>query len=156
MELAIINGTYRDSSQRNSQSRDCIDLQSLSNFVPLTVEQCMQLGLDPDQLHKLTQIPVALTTPLRHAHSTPLGAPLIISSRQFSVPTSTAHLFNGSGPPPLITPADASLLYAPYADFQQYAALTSQSLLADYPTTHTGTAVIDSLTSTGGLYVNTR
>ena len=115
-----------------------------------TVEQCMQLGLDADQLHKLT--PVALTTPLRHAHSTPLGAPLIISSRQFSVPTSAAHHMNGSGLPPLIAP-DHSFLYAPY-DFQQYAALTSNALLAatEYPTTHSGTAVIDSLTSTGGLF----
>jgi len=112
----------------------------------------MQLGIDPDQLHKLTTIPVALTTPLRHAHSTPIGAPLIISSRQFSVPTSAA-LMNGNGPPPLISPADAGLLYAPYDFHSQYHALTSPSaLLAEYPTTHTGTAVIDSLTSSGGLF----
>jgi protein quaking len=135
MELAIINGTYRDSSQRN-------------------IEQCMQLGIDAEQLHKLTPIPVSLAS-LRHAHSTPIGAPLIISSRQFSMPTSQLiNGMNGSGPPPLISPADAGLIYAPYDFHSQYAALTSQSaaLLAEYPTTHTGTAVIDSLTSTGGLF----
>jgi hypothetical protein len=114
----------------------------------------MQLGIDAEQLHKLTPIPVSLAS-LRHAHSTPIGAPLIISSRQFSMPTSQLiNGMNGSGPPPLISPADAGLIYAPYDFHSQYAALTSQSaaLLAEYPTTHTGTAVIDSLTSTGGLF----
>lgn len=132
MELAIINGTYRDSSQRN-------------------IEQYMQLGVDADQLHKLTHIPMALTTNLRHTHQN-IGAPLIISSRQFSVPTSTL-LHNGGGPPPLISAAEAGLLYAPYDFHSQYAALTSPTtIMTEYPTTHAGTAVIDSLTSSGGLY----
>ncbi|XP_054164048.1 protein held out wings-like isoform X2 [Oppia nitens] len=136
MELAIINGTYRDSSQRN-------------------IDPSLQLGFDADQLHKLTQYPITLTTPLRHhAHSTPIGAPLIISSRQFTMPTSAA-LLNGGGPPPLISPADANLLYH-YPEYagQFAAALTSPqaaALLADYPNTHTGTAVIDTLTSTGAI-----
>ncbi|CAG2169235.1 unnamed protein product, partial [Oppiella nova] len=152
MELAIINGTYRDSSQRNSSKS-----HSFSVDLWFFVEQCMQLGIDAEQLHKLTPIPMALTTPLRHHahHQTPIGAPLIISSRQFTVPTSAAHHINGSGLPPLIAPTDG-ILYSPYADFHsQYAALTSPSaaaLLAEYPTTSVGTAVIDSLTSTGGLY----
>jgi len=93
---------------------------------------------------KLLASPVALTTPLRTHTATPLGAPLIISSRHIHVPTSNP-LINGSGPPPLITPADAGFLYAPY-DFHQYAALTSP-LLAEYPTPAKG----DSNTS-GGLF----
>jgi len=120
MELAIINGTYRDSSSRNN--------------------------LDTESLAKLIAPSVALTTPLRAQAGTPLGAPLIISPRHITVPTS-ATLINGSGPPPLITPADAGLLYAPY-DFHQYAALTSP-LLAEYPTTMTGTSGGDTLTTTG-------
>jgi protein quaking len=122
MELAIINGTYRDSSQRNS--------------------------IDAETFHKtFSSIPVTLTTPIRTTQGTPLGAPLIISSRQFSVPTSAAHLINGSGPPPLITPADAGLLYTPYDFHSQY--LTSPTaLLAEYPTT----ASLDSLCNSGGLF----
>ncbi|CAG2117115.1 unnamed protein product [Medioppia subpectinata] len=131
MELAIINGTYRDSTQRNS------------------IEQCMQLGIDAEQLKQLTHhIPMLATTPMRHTQH-PIGAPLIISSRQFTVPTSAAHHMNGSGLPPLIAP-DSGIIYSPYADFHsQYA--QAAALLADYPTTHSGTAVIDSLTSSGGF-----
>lgn len=88
---------------------------------------------------------------MRTHQGTPLGAPLIISSRQFSVPTSAA-LINGSGPPPLITPTEAGLLYAPaYADFHSQYALTSP--LIEYPTTAAGSGVVDTLsTATGGLF----
>ncbi|RWS12440.1 Protein held out wing-like protein [Dinothrombium tinctorium] len=107
MELAIINGTYRDSS-----SKSCLETEHMKLIAPQ----------------------VALTTSLRTPTATPLGAPLIISPRHIHVPTSAA-LINGSGPPPLMTPAEAGLLYAPY-DFHQYAALTSP-LLAEYPVTTT-------------------
>lgn len=108
MELAIINGTYRDSSASKN-------------------------GLESDHM-KLLAPPVALTTPLRTHTATSLGAPLIFSPRHIHVPTSTA-LLNGSAPPPLITPTEAGFLYAPY-DFHQYA-LTSP-LLAEYSTTPQG------------------
>lgn len=98
MELAIINGTYRDSSAKASP-----------------------------QTARLVAPPISLTTSLR-SPTTPLGAPLILSPR---IPV-TSQLSNGMGPPPLIAPAEAGLLYAPYADYHQYATL-SPALLAEYP-----------------------
>ncbi|XP_074601421.1 protein held out wings-like isoform X2 [Brevipalpus obovatus] len=103
MELAIINGTYRDNSASSKN------------------------GMEVDHM-KLLAPPVTLTTPIRTHTATSLGAPLIFSPRHIHVPTSTA-LLNGSAPPPLITPAEAGFLYTPY-DFHQYA-LTSP-LLAEY------------------------
>lgn len=101
MELAIINGTYRDSSGKNNKP----------------------------EAARLLAPPMAISSPLRAA-GTPLGAPLILSPR-IPVPT-TAALLNGSAPPPLISPADAGLLYATYGEYQHYAALASP-LLAEYP-----------------------
>lgn len=98
MELAIINGTYRDSS-----------IKSVNPTARLIAPQ---LNLSP------------LRSP-----TTPLGAPLILSPR---IPVTASQLTNGMGPPPLIAPAEAGLLYAPYADYHQYAAI-SPALLAEYP-----------------------
>lgn len=99
MELAIINGTYRDSS-----------IKSVNPTARLIAPQ------------------LSLTSPLR-SPTTPLGAPLILSPR---IPVTASQLTNGMGPPPLIAPAEAGLLYAPYADYHQYAAI-SPALLAEYP-----------------------
>uniref|UniRef100_A0A4D5R968 Protein held out wings n=1 Tax=Scolopendra viridis TaxID=118503 RepID=A0A4D5R968_SCOVI len=101
MELAIINGTYRDSSAKNAVL----------------------------ETPRLLAPPMSLTTSLR-SPTTPLGAPLILSPR---IPMPAGALLNGSGPPPLIAPADAGLLYSPYAADYQYAALTSPALLTEYP-----------------------
>lgn len=99
MELAIINGTYRDSS-----------IKSVNPTARLIAPQ------------------LSLTSPLR-SPTTPLGAPLILSPR---IPVTASQLTNGMGPPPLIAPGEAGLLYAPYADYHQYAAI-SPALLAEYP-----------------------
>lgn len=79
-----------------------------------------------------------LATPLRTS-ATPLGAPLILSPRM-SVPTTAASILNGSAPPgSLLSPGDPhSLIYAPYADYTNYAALASP-LLTEYATAdHSG------------------
>ncbi|KFM77311.1 Protein held out wing, partial [Stegodyphus mimosarum] len=109
MELAIINGTYRDSTGKNNNI-----------YMFLT---------EPEATRLLAPPMTAISNPLRTAGA-PLGAPLILSSR-IPVPT-TATLLNGNAPPPLLSPADAGLLYATYGDYQHYAALTSP-LLAEYP-----------------------
>lgn len=70
------------------------------------------------------------TTQFRGPGGQPLGAPLILSPRLQMNASTAAALLNGGGPPPLISPADG-LLYTPYADYHQYAALTSP-LLAEY------------------------
>ncbi|XP_053203652.1 protein held out wings-like isoform X1 [Panonychus citri] len=104
MELAIINGTYRDGTVKN-----CIESEHMKLIAP----------------------PIALTTPIRTHHTaTSLGTPLIFSPRHIHVPTSTTLLNGSTAPPPMLGPADAGFLYAPY-DFHQYAALTSP-LLAEY------------------------
>ncbi|RWS30110.1 Protein held out wing-like protein [Leptotrombidium deliense] len=112
----------------------------------LKKRQLMELaiinGMEAEHMKLLA--PQMLTS-LRTPTATPLGAPLIISPRHIHVPTSAA-LLNGSAPPPLMTPAEAGLLYAPY-DFHQYAALTSP-LIAEYPIT-TST---ETLTTSGGLF----
>ncbi|XP_050721624.1 protein held out wings-like isoform X7 [Eriocheir sinensis] len=122
MELAIINGTYRDSSKIEG-------LGPLTGEVPRLLTPGMTL-----------QSPMRTTTPLG-------GHPLIMPTR-IPVPTTTA-LLNGTGagmPPPLIAAGDAStgLMYAPYAAAEyaaaNYAALSSP-LLTEYPPDATGVAV---------------
>lgn len=120
MELAIINGTYRDSSTKGA------------------APTAMGLALSAADAQRLMAAapppPVALASPLR-AQSTPLGAPLILSPRGLPVGPPSA-LLNGSGPPPpLIAPTEAGLLYAAYPDYHQYAALTSP-LLTEYAPDH--------------------
>lgn len=84
-------------------------------------------------------IPGLATTPLRTA-ATPLGAPLILSPRM-SVPTTAASILNGSAPPgSLLSPGDPhGLIYTPYADYTNYAALAASPLLTEYATAdHSG------------------
>lgn len=72
--------------------------------------------------------------------SAPLGAPLILSPR-ISVPTTAASLLNGSGPPgSLLSAGDPhGLIYTPYADYANYAALAASPLLTEYATAdHSG------------------
>lgn len=80
-----------------------------------------------------------LTNPLRNP-ATPLGAPLILSPRM-SVPTTAASILNGSAPPgSLLSPGEPhGLIYTPYADYTNYAALAASPLLTEYATAdHSG------------------
>ncbi|XP_018496628.1 protein held out wings [Galendromus occidentalis] len=112
MELAIINGTYRDSSAKG------LNGTGLEAFLPQDFQRLFNAAAGG---------PVALTSPLRTG--TPLGAPLILSPR-IPVPTNAAVL-NGSGPPPPLMSADAQLLYH-YPDYHQYAALLTATSQAEY------------------------
>ncbi|KAK8727738.1 hypothetical protein OTU49_009437 [Cherax quadricarinatus] len=128
MELAIINGTYRDSSSKNAEIEG---LGPLTGEVPRLLTPGMTL-----------QSPLRTTTPLG-------GHPLIMPAR-IHVPTTTA-LLNGTGaagmPPPLIAAGDAAagLMYAPYAAAAEYAAANyaalSSPLLTEYPPDAAGVAV---------------
>jgi len=116
MELAIINGTYRDSSSKNSSP-------GLDSGPRLQIaNQTLQNALN-SQAALLRQGSLG-------------GPPLILSPRLqgLQVPTTMANGLLNGGPPPLINPADTQgLLYAQYgyADLSNYASLTSP-LLADY------------------------
>lgn len=103
MELAIINGTYRDSKQVASIAQSA----------------------------RILGPPLAMPPQLRSP--TPAGAPIILAPRmaglqQMNTATSTASLLNG-GPPPLVSPAEAGLIYSHY---DPYAAMAHATLL-EYP-----------------------
>ncbi|UYV61062.1 QKI [Cordylochernes scorpioides] len=107
MELAIINGTYRDTKPAAAS------LEPARLFAP----------------------PLALSAPMR-TPGTPLGAPLILSPR-LPIPTTAALLNGSGPPPLIAPGDAAGLLYSAYAaDCHQYAALASP-LLAEYPTAAT-------------------
>jgi len=116
MELAIINGTYRDSSIKDVDWN-----QYLWNANPFSPKEMPRL-MAPGHM--------GLTAPMR-SPTAPLGAPLILSPRL------PGQLINGSMPQHLLGP-ETTLLYAPtYADYQYAAAaaLASPALLtaAEYP-----------------------
>jgi len=120
MELAIINGTYRDSSSKNSSPG---------------LEQAPRIV----QGNTLQAIMASQAAALRQ-QSQMGGAPLILSPR-LQVPTTLANGLLNGGPPPLINPSDTQgLLYAQYAgiaDYSNYANLTSP-LLTEYTTDAAG------------------
>jgi len=126
MELAIINGTYRDSSSKNS-SPGLETSQAGQPRLQLTHQQTIQ--------NLVTSQAAALRQGAQMG-----GAPLILSPRLqgLQVPTTLSNgLLSSGGPPPLINPNDTQqLLYAQYgiaaADYSGYAGLTSP--LIDYST----------------------
>ncbi|XP_061704797.1 protein held out wings isoform X7 [Cydia pomonella] len=134
MELAIINGTYRDSSAKA--------------VVPVNAdEEWRRVAAAAAETQRLLAPGggvggVALRT------QAPLGAPLILSPRMSAGPGAQAGLLNGTGAGAaagLLSPGEPAhqLIYAsPYADYANYAALTAAAnplLTAEYATTdHTG------------------
>ncbi|XP_060526110.1 protein held out wings isoform X2 [Cylas formicarius] len=131
MELAIINGTYRDSSTKAASASACDE----------EWRRVAAAAVDAQRL--LSPAIPGLGTPLR-GPATPLGAPLILSPRM-SVPTTAASILNGSAPPgSLLSPGDPhGLLYAPYADYTNYAALAATPLLTEYATAdHSGASAV--------------
>jgi len=157
MELAIINGTYRDSQSKNSsQNQNMLNEMNFNSrlHAGLDVEGHfaaqlgIQAGLDGAQRLLVANSQAAIqqmmnqqNAALRGAHVG--GQPLILSPR-IQVPTSLASgLLNGSGnqPPPLIAAGDTQqLLYAQYAaaasaaDYSNYAGLVNPLLAAEYST----------------------
>jgi len=124
MELAIINGTYRDSSSKNSSpglESQCTQQQRLQLQYSQASQSALQSAL---QQQALRQGGLG-------------GAPLILSPRLqgLQVPTTLSNgLLSAGGPPPLLAPGDTQgLLYAHYGltDYSNYASLTSP-ILADY------------------------
>merc|ERR1712012_570590 len=116
MELAIINGTYRDSNSKNSSpGLDTTPrLQMANTSVPSAALQAQALALRGGSLG---------------------GPPLILSPRLQQIPTTSSMALLNGGPPPLIS-ADQTqqLLYAQYgiADYGNYATGLTSPLLADY------------------------
>lgn len=123
MELAIINGTYRDSSTKAPPQE--ISFESVyDGWKQLGAEQRL---INPAALSGMQN---QLAAAARQAGN-PLGAPLILSPR-ISVPTTGASLMAGSAPPTIDHTTGLIYATAPYADYASYAALTGNPLLAEY------------------------
>ncbi|XP_063402832.1 KH domain-containing RNA-binding protein qki.L-like isoform X9 [Mytilus trossulus] len=125
MELAILNGTYRD------QAKAMIPTLTLDGGMILSSQfgnpfAALNGGFaDPSKMngHEAHRM-IATTSPLGGIQQMrspgPAGAPLILAPRMQNIPTSSAGLIGGP-PPPLVSPTDASgaasLIYNPYSDF---------------------------------------
>jgi len=120
MELAIINGTYRDSSAKATVA---------DSHILACEEEWRRLAQSAAESRLLSPGMPGLTAQPLRTPATPLGAPLILSPRM-SVPTTGASLLSASAPPTMEHPG---LIYAaPYGDYTNYAALTGNPLLTDY------------------------
>jgi protein quaking len=123
MELAIINGTYRDSKQVASIAQSA----------------------------RILGPPLAMPPQLRSP--TPAGAPIILAPRMASLaqmsPTVTSAGLLNNGPPPLVSPADTGLVYGHY---DPYAAAMAHATLLEYPgLDQTGAGAVPKLRRTVGM-----
>ncbi|XP_070494205.1 protein held out wings isoform X1 [Chironomus tepperi] len=116
MELAIINGTYRDSSTKAAAAACEEEWRRLAQSAAET--RLLSPGMQ--------QIP----NQMRATQGTPLGAPLILSPRM-SVPTTGASLLSSQ---PTLDHSGLIYAAAPFTDYTNYAALAAAGnpLLTDY------------------------
>lgn len=125
MELAIINGTYRDSSTKAVAAELSFET-AYDGWKQLAAEQRL---INPAALAGLTQNQLANAA--RNA-ANPLGAPLILQPR-ISVPTTGASLITGTAPPTIDHTTGLIYAAAPYTDYTSYAALAAGNpLLTEY------------------------
>lgn len=119
MELAIINGTYRDSSSKSSAAA-CED-----EWRRLAASAAAETRLLSPGMQQM---------PNQMRQGTPLGAPLILSPRM-SVPTTAANLLQSQQ-----TLDHSGLIYAasPFTDYTNYAALAAGNPLLTEYADHTG------------------
>ncbi|ENN75782.1 hypothetical protein YQE_07739, partial [Dendroctonus ponderosae] len=146
MELAIINGTYRDSSSKAASATVFwLSPSSVSTDVDLSTlaaadEEWRRVAAAAVETQRLLSPGMPGLGSQMRAPATPLGAPLILSPRM-SVPTTAASILNGSAPPgSLLSTGDPhGLIYAPYPDYTNYTALAASPLLTEYATAdHSG------------------
>ncbi|XP_036367338.1 protein quaking-B isoform X3 [Octopus sinensis] len=143
MELAIINGTYRDTSKPSASaaqpssthmSADGSGLSGLnipSAGCPLVVGNQLS-SFDQVIASKFPEAPRMCAPPLTIPQlraANPSGGQIILAPRLPSVATSTGIL-NGA-PPPLVSPPDPNLMYNPY---EYPYALAAHTAILEYPT----------------------
>ncbi|XP_048765202.1 protein quaking-B-like isoform X4 [Ostrea edulis] len=144
MELAILNGTYRDSK--------AIPLAHAFGLPWNAQLQTMQMlgqidasGIDHKSILKTSEAPRFLTaaSPLTagistHLRSpTPAGAPLILAPRMPQVATSSAAMIN---PPPLVSPTDTAATGLMYNPYEYPYSLQPAAAIVEYPTSFEQTA----------------
>lgn len=153
MELAIINGTYRDTSKPATSQAGSGQSSSTHAFgLPWNAQlQTMQMlgqieasGLDHKSILKTSDTPRFLTaaSPLTAGigqlrSPTPAGAPLILAPRMPQVSTSTAAMIN---PPPLVSPTDSAATGLMYNPYEYPYSLQPTATLVEYPTSIEQTA----------------
>ncbi|XP_017073507.1 protein held out wings isoform X6 [Drosophila eugracilis] len=116
MELAIINGTYRDTTAKS---------------VAVCDEEWRRLMATSDsRLLTPTGLP-GLAAQIRAPATAPLGAPLILNPRM-TVPTTAASILSAqAAPTAAFDQTGHGMIFAPY-DYANYAALTGNPLLTEY------------------------
>ncbi|XP_068155218.1 protein held out wings isoform X7 [Drosophila tropicalis] len=117
MELAIINGTYRDTTAKS---------------VAVCDEDWRRLVAATDN-RLLTPALPGLAAQIRAPATAPLGAPLILNPRM-TVPTSAASILSAQAAPTgaFDQAAHGMIFASPYGDYSQYAALAGNPLLTEY------------------------
>ncbi|XP_072162227.1 protein held out wings isoform X5 [Bemisia tabaci] len=133
MELAIINGTYRDNNAKVLVTAD-----------PAADEEWRRMAAVAAETQRLLSPGMQGITQMRTSQANPLGAPLILPPRMQTIPSTAASILNGSTPgAPLLSPADAAhgLIFTPYTDYANFAALAGSTLLTDYSTAADHSAV---------------
>ncbi|XP_076466461.1 KH domain-containing RNA-binding protein QKI-like isoform X1 [Babylonia areolata] len=113
MELAIINGTYRDTTKPSA----AVSQASASSHAHRFLAQPLQL-------------------PMRAATPSPAGAPIILAPR---LPTpvspmavSSASIINGAPPPLMSPPGEGGLMINPFEHHMPYG-LTAAPTILEYP-----------------------
>ncbi|XP_049284830.1 protein held out wings isoform X1 [Anopheles funestus] len=134
MELAIINGTYRDSTTKVAPADNTFNFDPQQYTDERWKMAAAAAAADSRMLNQAT-----LAANLAAANSlagrtapNPLGAPIILSPR-ISVPTTAASLIPGSGPPPTIDHTTGLIYASPYTDYSYALAAAGNPLLAEYP-----------------------
>ncbi|KAH8284381.1 hypothetical protein KR018_010669 [Drosophila ironensis] len=134
MELAIINGTYRDTTAKSVAAFSCVGSPSASVLYPaVSDEDWRRLMAVPDaRLLAPAGLPAGLATQIRTTPNAPLGAPLMLNPRM-TVPTTAASLLSAqAAPTAAFDQTSHGMIFAPYADYANYAALAGNPLLTEY------------------------
>ncbi|XP_052830709.1 protein held out wings isoform X12 [Octopus bimaculoides] len=138
MELAILNGTYRDFKTGSSIHHMSADGSGLSGLnIPTSAGCPLVVGnqlssFDQVIASKFSEAPRMCAPPLTIPQlraANPSGGQIILTPRLPSVATSTGIL-NGA-PPPLVSPPDPNLMYNPY---EYPYALAAHTAILEYPT----------------------
>ncbi|KAH8381710.1 hypothetical protein KR093_011137 [Drosophila rubida] len=131
MELAIINGTYRDTTAKSVAAFSCVGSPSASVLYPAVCEEEWRRLVTSDN-RLLTPTLSGLATQIRTPANAPLGAPLILNPRM-TVPTTAASILSAQAAPTAAFDQTAhGMIFAPYQDYANYAALAGNPLLTEY------------------------
>ncbi|XP_058056941.1 protein held out wings isoform X1 [Anopheles bellator] len=131
MELAIINGTYRDSSAKAAAAEFNFDAQQYADD---RWKQAVAAAADSRMLNPAlaaANLAAATNQLAGRTAGNPLGAPIILSPR-ISVPTTAASLIAGSGPPPTIDHTTGLIYASPFSEYNYALAAAGNPLLAEY------------------------